>query len=287
MNVVGDSMSTDVHGRMTFSTGRNAPWCQGCGHADVFDLLCRALVASGVRPTDVVVVTGVGCSSLITFQLRSYAIHGVHGRALPLALGVKAANPDLHVVVAGGDGDAFSIGGNHLIHAARKNPRLTYLIMDNQSYGMTRGQPSPTNVHETTPPLNALGVLLAAGATLVAQTASWRSDEAATLIGQALSHPGFSVVNILSPCPTFHHGEGQGGTSGVPLVREIGTEHDTTNFTQALSVAFTDGVPCVGLLYQVERPMYELTEGSALVHAQWKDTAILEAVLDEHRVVWT
>ncbi len=280
-------MPTQVHDRTTFSRNRDAPWCRGCGHADVFDVLCGALVASGVRPTDVVVVTGVGCSSLITFQLRSYAIHGVHGRALPLALGVKAANPDLHVVVAGGDGDAFSIGANHLIHTARKNPRLTYLIMDNQSYGMTRGQPSPTDVHGTNHPLNALGVLLAAGATFVAQAASWRPDEAGALIGQALSHPGFSVVNILSPCPTFHHGEGMGSAGGIPLVREIGSEHDLGNRLQALSVAFADGVPCVGLLYRVDRPVYPLTEGSALVHEPWKETAILEAVLDEHRVVWT
>ncbi len=280
-------MAIDVHDRMTFSTGRDALWCRGCGHADVFTVLCRALVASGVRPTDVVVVTGVGCSSLITFQLRSYAIHGVHGRALPLALGVKAANPDLHVVVAGGDGDAFSIGANHLIHTARKNPRLTYLIMDNQSYGMTRGQPSPTNIHGTPHALNALGILLAAGATFVAQAASWRPYEAEALIGQALSHPGFSVVNLLSPCPTFHHGEGIDGAIGIPLVREIGSEHDVGDRLQALSIAFADGVPYVGLLYRVERPMYALTEGSALVHEQRKEPAILEAMLDEHRVVWT
>jgi 2-oxoglutarate ferredoxin oxidoreductase subunit beta len=280
-------MPTDVHDRLTFSTGRDALWCRGCGHADVFDSLCRALATSGARPADTVVVTGVGCSSLITFQLRSYAIHGAHGRALPLALGVKAANPDLRVVVAGGDGDAFSIGGNHLLHAARKNPGLTYLIMDNQSYGMTRGQPSPTSVHGTDHPLNALGVLLAAGATFVAQAASWRPDEAAALIGQALNHPGFAVVNILSPCPTFHHGEGHAGTNGIPLVKEIGSAHDVGNLTHALSVAYTDGVPCVGLLYQVERPMYAVTEGSVLVHDQWKDSAILEAVLDEHRVAWT
>lgn len=280
-------MPTQVHDRTTFSTDRGAPWCRGCGHADLFNVLCRAFAASGVRPTDVVVVTGVGCSSLITFQLRSYAMHGVHGRALPLALGVKAANPDLHVVVAGGDGDAFSIGANHLIHTARKNPRLTYLIMDNQSYGMTRGQPSPTDVHGTNHPLNALGVLLAAGATFVAQTASWRPDEAEALIGQALSHPGFSVVNLLSPCPTFHHGEGIDGAIGIPLVREIGSEHDVGDRLHALSVAFAEGVPCVGLLYRVERPMYALTEGSALAHEPWKETAILETVLDEHRVVWT
>jgi hypothetical protein len=107
------------------------------------------------------------------------------------------------------------------------------------------------------------------------------------VIGQALSHPGFSVVNILSPCPTFHPGEGPGGAIGIPLVREIGSEHDVGDRHQALSVAFADGVPCVGLLYRVNRPVYTLTEGSALVHEQWKETAILETVLDEHRVVWT
>ncbi|MFZ5862913.1 MAG: thiamine pyrophosphate-dependent enzyme [Nitrospirota bacterium] len=280
-------MPTDVHARLTFSTGRDARWCQGCGHADIFDALCRALAASGARPADTVVVTGVGCSSLITFQLRSYAIHGAHGRALPLALGVKAANPGLRVVVAGGDGDAFSIGGNHLIHTARKNPRLTYLIMDNQSYGMTRGQPSPTNVREGAHPLNALAVLLAAGATFVAQTATWRPDEAHTLIARALNHPGFSVVNMLSPCPTFHHGEGETGSNGIPLVKEIGSTHDAGNLTHALSAAFADSVPCVGLLYQVERPTYAFTDGSNLSREQWEDTAILEAVLDEHRVAWT
>ncbi|HET8760065.1 MAG TPA: thiamine pyrophosphate-dependent enzyme, partial [Nitrospiria bacterium] len=230
-------MPTIEHDRSTFSTGRDSAWCRGCGHADVFDVLRRALASSGARPAETVVVTGVGCSSLITFALRSYAIHGAHGRALPLALGVKAANPDLRVVVAGGDGDAFSIGGNHLLHAARKNPRLTYLIMDNQSYGMTRGQPSPTNVRETAHPLNALAVLLAAGATFVAQTATWRPDEAHTVIARALNHPGFSVVNMLSPCPTFHHGEGPTGSNGIPLVKEIGSAHDAGNLTHALSAA--------------------------------------------------
>jgi 2-oxoglutarate ferredoxin oxidoreductase subunit beta len=280
-------MPTDVHDRFTVSTGGDALWCPGCGHADAFDALRRALAARGARPADTVVVTGVGCSSLIAFQVRSYAIHGAHGRALPLALGVKAANPDLHVVVAGGDGDAFSIGGNHLIHAARRNPRLTYLIMDNQSYGMTRGQPSPTNADKTTRPLNPLGVLLAAGATFVAQTASWQPEESAALIGQALSHPGFAVVNILSPCPTFHHGAGPGGAGGITLVRAIGETHDVGNLGAALAVAFGTGAPCVGLLYQVERPMDDFSEGCAPTHQPSNPTSTLEAILNEHRVEWT
>ncbi|MBI3483813.1 MAG: hypothetical protein HY012_01495 [Acidobacteria bacterium] len=159
-------------------------------------------------------VTGSGCSSMIGFFVKTYAIHGLHGRALPIAWGVKLANPSLKVIVAGGDGDAFAVGAGHLVHIARMNPDLTYLIMDNGCYGLTRGQASPTARREgmaeengAGQPINPLAFLITAGATFVAQGYSEDPQSLILLIQQALNHHGFAAVNILSPCPTFNRPE--------------------------------------------------------------------------------
>lgn len=188
-------------------------WCPGCGDFHVLLSLTRALAELGLPPERIAVVSGIGCSSRIPAYTNCYGFHGVHGRALPVAAGLKVARPDLTVVVASGDGDGYSIGGNHFLHACRRNIDLTYIVMDNHIYGMTKGQPSPTTEPDfdtaLSPggtglrPFNPLVIALASGANLVARAFSGNISETVGIIVEAVRHPGFSFVEVLSPCVTF------------------------------------------------------------------------------------
>ncbi len=188
-------------------------WCPGCGDYHVLMALTRALAALGEPPERIAVVSGIGCSSRIPAYTTCYGFHGVHGRSLPLAAGLKIVRPDLTVIVASGDGDGYSIGGNHFLHACRRNVDLTYLVMDNHIYGMTKGQPSPTTEPDfdtaLTPggtgvrPFNPLVVALASGANFVARAYAGNPHETANIIVEAVRHPGFSFIEILSPCVTY------------------------------------------------------------------------------------
>ncbi|HUX73619.1 MAG TPA: 2-oxoacid:ferredoxin oxidoreductase subunit beta [Steroidobacteraceae bacterium] len=188
-------------------------WCPGCGDYHVLMALTRALAALGLPPERIAVISGIGCSSRIPAYTNCYGFHGVHGRSLPLAAGLKIVRPDLTVIVASGDGDGYSIGGNHFLHACRRNVDLTYLVMDNHIYGMTKGQPSPTTEPDfdtaLTPggtgvrPFNPLVIALASGANFVARAYAGNPRETADIIVSAVRHPGFSFVEILSPCVTY------------------------------------------------------------------------------------
>jgi 2-oxoglutarate/2-oxoacid ferredoxin oxidoreductase subunit beta len=188
-------------------------WCPGCGDYHVLMAFTRAFAELGVAPEKVAVVSGIGCSSRIPAYTSCYGFHGVHGRSLAVAAGLKVVRPDLTVVVASGDGDGYSIGGNHFLHACRRNVDLTYVVMDNHIYGMTKGQPSPTTEPDfdtaLTPggtglrPFNPLVIALASGANFVARAFSGNPAETAGIIADAVRHPGFSFVEILSPCVTY------------------------------------------------------------------------------------
>ncbi len=188
-------------------------WCPGCGDYSVLSSITKALALIGRPPHEVAVVSGIGCSSRIPAYTSCYGFHGVHGRALAAATGLKLARPDLTVLVTGGDGDGYSIGGNHFLHACRRNVDLTYVVMDNHVYGMTKGQPSPTTEPDWDSKLapggthirvfHPLVVALAAGANFVARAFSGDPNGTAALIAQAIRHPGFSFVEVLSPCVTF------------------------------------------------------------------------------------
>ncbi len=189
-------------------------WCPGCGDYSVLASITKALSALGLTREEVAVVSGIGCSSRIPAYLSVYGFHAVHGRALTVATGLKVARPELTVLVASGDGDGFSIGGNHFLHACRRNLDMTYIVMDNQVYGMTKGQASPTTDPEweagkLTPggtglnPFQPLVIALASGATFIARCSSSDQDGTAETITEAIRHPGFSFVQILSPCVTF------------------------------------------------------------------------------------
>ncbi|TBW36791.1 2-oxoacid:ferredoxin oxidoreductase subunit beta [Siculibacillus lacustris] len=189
-------------------------WCPGCGHHALLLAVTTALAELGVAHENVAFVSGIGCSSRIPAYTNVYGFHGVHGRALPTATGVKLARPDLTVIAAGGDGDGLSIGGNHFTHACRRNVDMTYIVMDNQVYGMTKGQASPTTSADwsgskLTPhgtgisPVEPARLALVAGANFIARGFSGQPKEVAKLIVAAVRHPGFSFVHVLSPCVTY------------------------------------------------------------------------------------
>ncbi len=236
-------------------------WCPGCGDYSVLSAITKAFAALKLPPEDVAVVSGIGCSSRIPAYTNAYGFHGVHGRSLPLATGLKLARPDLTVVVTSGDGDGYSIGGNHFLHACRRNVDLTYIVMDNQVYGMTKGQPSPTtepdwesNMAPTGTglrPFLPLVVALASGANFVARGFSGDPNGIAKMIAQAISHPGFSFVEILSPCVTFRPEQRDWKQSVHPAPVE-----PTTDRSRAARRLVTDDGFNVGVLFYDNRPPY-------------------------------
>jgi 2-oxoglutarate ferredoxin oxidoreductase subunit beta len=189
-------------------------WCPGCGDYSVLAGVTRAFATMGLEKHNTAVISGIGCSSRIPAYTSVYGFHGVHGRVLPVAGGLKLARPELTVVAFGGDGDGFSIGGNHFLHACRRNVDMTYVVMDNQVYGMTKGQASPTTEpnwceSKLTPegtgvnPIQPLQLAITCGANFVARGFSGDPNSVAKLIVEAIKHPGFSVVQVMSPCVTF------------------------------------------------------------------------------------
>jgi len=192
-------------------------WCPGCGDYHVLMSITKAMAELGRAPEDMAVISGIGCSSRIPAYTNCYGFHGVHGRSLALATGLKVARPDLSVMVMSGDGDGFSIGGNHFLHACRRNINLTYVVMDNRVYGMTKGQASPTTEpdwdNSLSPggthvrPFHPLVIALASGANFVAREFSGDIKNTTKTLIEAVNHPGFSFVEILSPCVTFRPDE--------------------------------------------------------------------------------
>ncbi len=188
-------------------------WCPGCGHGTVLNGLLQAVEKLGLSKNEIVMVSGIGCSSRITGYVDFHTLHTIHGRALAFATGVKMARPELNLIVPMGDGDALAIGGNHFIHAARRNIDITAIVMNNRIYGMTGGQFSPLsgeNIRATTAPyltidpsFDVVELAKAAGATFVARTTTYHIQQMTDIIRQAILHEGFSVVEILSQCPTY------------------------------------------------------------------------------------
>jgi 2-oxoglutarate/2-oxoacid ferredoxin oxidoreductase subunit beta len=197
-------------------TADHPTWCPGCGDFAVLAAFYKVLEKRQLPHESIVTLAGIGCSSRFPYFVNSHGAHFIHGRAVPLASGVSLARPDLHVFLFGGDGDGFSIGGNHLDHGARKNIRMTYVIMDNFVYGLTKKQTSPTSPvgykSKTDPtgaidqPVNPIKKLLAAGATFIARTHATQINHMIQMIERAMDHDGFSVIECLSECVEFFAG---------------------------------------------------------------------------------
>jgi 2-oxoglutarate ferredoxin oxidoreductase subunit beta len=240
-------------------------WCPGCGDYGVVTALYRALVAIGRPPHEIAFVSGIGCSSRIPGYTTAYGFNTVHGRALPIAQGIKMANPELLVLVAGGDGDGFSIGGGHVPHAIRRNPDLTYIVMDTQIYGLTKGQVSPTSPRGTKSPtsvygsmenpVNPLLYVLAYGAGFVAQGVPADMDGLTKMIEEAIRYPGFSFVNIQSPCVSFGDPENQMKVQKAKMKKLADLGHDPTNRLRAMELAQEYGTALyTGIFYRNPNP---------------------------------
>ncbi len=215
-NPSGDSsagMKRAVVSPVTYRSEHKPTWCPGCGDFSVLNALYKAMADLQVRPENFVIVSGIGCSSRLPEFVNAYGFHSVHGRLLPIATGIKLARPELEVLAVGGDGDGLAIGGNHFMHAARRNVDIAYIMMDNSVYGMTKGQPSPTSdmgmVTKASPygvleqPLNPAALAVAFGATFVSRGYSGKPKDLEALIVGAISHKGFAFVHVISPCMTF------------------------------------------------------------------------------------
>jgi len=232
-------------------------WCPGCGNFSILEAMKGALGSLEVDPVDLVIVSGIGQAAKTPHYLKCNMFNGLHGRALPLATAVKATNPRLTVVAQGGDGDMYGEGGNHLLHAIRRNPDITVIVHNNMVYGLTKGQASPTSsrgfttglqVHGVlSEPFNPLAVAISLDASLVARTFAGNKEETSRILSTAIRHKGFALVDILQPCVTFNKiNTYQWFTDHITPIPD---SHDTSDRMGALELAFmTEKLP-VGVLY--------------------------------------
>ncbi|OXM16061.1 2-oxoacid:ferredoxin oxidoreductase subunit beta [Paenibacillus herberti] len=257
----------------TFKEFRNnvkPNWCPGCGDFSIQAAIQRAAANVGLEPEQLAVISGIGCSGRISGYINAYGLHGIHGRALPIAQGVKLANRELTVIASGGDGDGFAIGMGHTVHAIRRNVNVTYIVMDNQIYGLTKGQTSPRSAEgfktKSTPEgsiesvLSPLEIALSAGATFIAQSFSSDLKQLTALIEAGIKHEGFSLINVFSPCVTFNKVNTYDWFKEniVNLDGEAGEGYDSSNRLAAMTKVMETNGLVTGLIYQdTKRRSYE------------------------------
>lgn len=288
-------------------TADHPTWCPGCGDFAVLASFYKVLEKRQLPHENIVTLAGIGCSSRFPYFVNSHGAHFIHGRAVPLASGVSLARPDLHVFVFGGDGDGFSIGGNHLEHGARKNVNLTYVIMDNFVYGLTKKQTSPTSPvgfkTKTDPtgaidrPVNPIKKLISAGATFIARTHHSQINHMNAMLERAMNHEGFSVVEVLSECVEFYPGAfdpanpRKGGAytlieekkhDGTP---EDEARHDVTDEMAAYKLADLPFPGLFGVFLEVKRPTKNALEQNWIAASQEKakhanDLQLLQQTFD-------
>ncbi|MBI5879815.1 MAG: 2-oxoacid:ferredoxin oxidoreductase subunit beta [Chloroflexi bacterium] len=273
-------------------------WCPGCGDFGVLAAFYRALSDLGVSPEKAVIASGIGCSGRFPAFVESYGFHGVHGRALPLATGIKMANPDLMVAAIGGDGDAFSIGAGHLPHAARRNIDLTYIVMDNEIYGLTKGQASPTSpvglspkgapygeikAAKSTPygnsdaPINPIVMALAYGATYIARGFSSKPREMVELIKRGLTHKGFAFIQIYSPCVTFFDTYDHFKEKTAPLP----ADHNSRDKIAAFKMALDEEHLYLGEFYTEDRP--SMAENARAIRERAGSNFSMDSLIERYK----
>jgi pyruvate ferredoxin oxidoreductase beta subunit len=270
-NAIGEKREVE---RDEFTPGiePQATWCPGCGDFGVLKALKGAMADLGKNPEEVLLVTGIGCSGKLSSYFDSYGFHSIHGRALPIARAAKLANPDLEVVAAGGDGDGYGIGGNHFIHTARENHDFTYIVFNNEIFGLTKGQTSPTSPKghksKTQPhgsaksPIRPLTTALTAGATYVARTAAVNPNQAQEILVEAIEHDGFAHVDFLTQCPTWNKDAKQ----YVPYIDvqqnddydfDLSDRREAADMMQQTEEALYEGEVLTGRFYhEADRPSY-------------------------------
>jgi 2-oxoglutarate ferredoxin oxidoreductase subunit beta len=248
--------------------GGETAWCPGCGNFQILRAVKQALVDLNLEPHDVLFVSGVGQAAKLPHYLNGNLFNGLHGRSLPVAAGAKIANHALTVIVVGGDGDGYGEGGNHLVHAIRRNQDLTYLVHNNQIYGLTKGQASPTSdqgfVTKTTPtgvilqPLNPIALAIALGATFVARGFAAKIPHLTDLIVKGIRHKGFALIDVLQPCVSFNHRNTYAWYN--KRVYDVGEKGDYNAGDRFMAFKkaqeWGERIP-VGVIYRSEKPSYE------------------------------
>lgn len=241
-----------------------AIWCPGCGDYAVLSAVQKSFSALSLKPEEILIVSGIGCSGRLSHYLNTYALHGTHGRAVPTALGAKAVRPDLTVLAVGGDGDGLSIGGGHISPAARKNPDITYLLLDNNIYGLTKGQTSPTTPagykSKTAPygvsedPMDPIPIFITYGVSFIARAHSFDVKQLTSLITAAIRHRGMSIVYIHSPCVNYQ------ALSWEKLreqTKPLPAGFPMTDKMKALKTAYSTEPLYTGVFYKVKKPTLE------------------------------
>jgi 2-oxoglutarate ferredoxin oxidoreductase subunit beta len=246
-------------------SGLEPAWCPGCGNFGILKALNQALVELEIEPHQLLMVSGIGQAGKLPHYSRGNIFNSLHGRSVPPAIGAKIANPELVVIAVSGDGDAYGEGGNHFLHTARRNHDITYMVHNNQVYGLTKGQTSPTSdlgfITKTTPygaspPINPIAIAIAAGATFVARGFAGNVDHLAGLIKSGIQHRGFAIIDILQPCVSFNHKNTYSWYR--ERVYQLGEDYDPSNQLVVLEKAqeWGDRIP-IGVIYRVQRPTFE------------------------------
>jgi 2-oxoglutarate ferredoxin oxidoreductase subunit beta len=280
-----ETVSSETYQAGDFKSDLKPIWCPGCGDFGVVTAITRALAAIGRPPHEIAFISGIGCSSRIPGYTTVYGFNTVHGRSLPIAQGIKLANPELLVLVASGDGDGFSIGGGHVAHVIRRNVDLTYIVMDNQIYGLTKGQLSPTSPRgrktvtssfgSLEDPVNPLLYVLGYNASFVAQGSPADMTGLAAIIEEGMRFPGFAFINVQSPCVTYGE-EDQQLKAQKAKMRSLSTMgHDPSDRARAVELARDYGKTMyTGVLYRNPNPPPTYGEGVAQRHQVLKKQAV-------------
>ena len=259
-------------------TADHPTWCPGCGDFAVLAAFYRVLERLQYPQESIVTMAGIGCSSRFPYFVNTHGGHFIHGRSLPFSAAVSLGRDDLHVFVFGGDGDGFSIGGNHLVHTARKNVRMTYVIMDNSVYGLTKKQTSPTSPigfkSKTDPtgaidqPINPMKTLVNSGATFVARIHATQVNHMIEMMERAARHDGFSVVEILSECVEFYEGAFDAGNPRKGGQFRLIENHDTSDQVAAFKLASEPWPGLFGVFYEDKRPTKNDLEAGLIAKAR-------------------